>query len=52
MIIYKIFLGALLFLFRLKIKIQKLSESEFSSMLHDSSLTYEQKILLIYFRYI
>jgi hypothetical protein len=41
-----------LFLHRLKGKVQALSENEFNSMLYSNGLTYEQKIYLIYFRYI
>ena len=41
-----------LFLHRLKIKVLALSENEFNRMLYDDGLTYEQKIYLIYFRYI
>ncbi len=41
-----------LFLHRLKSKVRALSENEFNRMLYDDGLTYEQKIYLIYFRYI
>lgn len=41
-----------LFLHRLKSKVRVLSENEFNRMLYDDGLTYEQKIYLIYFRYI
>lgn len=41
-----------LFLHRLKGKVRALSENEFNRMLYDDGLTYEQKIFLIYFRYI
>ena len=36
----------------LKSKVRALSENEFNRMLYDDGLTYEQKIYLIYFRYI
>ena len=41
-----------LFLHRLKSKVRALSENEFNRMLYDDGLTYDQKIYLIYCRYI
>ena len=41
-----------LFLHRLKSKVRALSENEFNRMLYGNGLSYEQKIYLIYFRYI
>lgn len=49
---YEAIFNIWLFLYRLKSKVRALSESEFNRMLYDNDLTYQQKILLIYFRYI
>lgn len=52
MTVFEIFLSILLFLYRLKSKVRALSESDFNRMLYGGELTYEQKIYLIYFRYV
>lgn len=52
MMIYEAFFSIFLFLHRLKRNIRSLSESEFEKILYDNGLTYDQKIYLIYFRYI
>ncbi len=41
-----------LFLHGLRSEGRALSENEFDRMVYDDGLTYEQKIYLIYFRYI
>ncbi len=52
MTVYEAFFSILLFLQRLKSNIRNLSEDEFKQMLYSNDLTYNQKIYLIYFRYI
>lgn len=52
MTVYEIIFSIWLFLLRLKNNVRALSENEFRNMLYDSRLSYEQKIYLIYFRYI
>lgn len=49
--IYEAFLNVYIFMYRLKGKIKALTEWRFNQLLSDSSITYEQKIYLIYFRY-
>ena len=52
MTVYEAVISIFLFLHRLKRNIQHLSEREFEKMLYSNDLTYNQKIYLIYFRYI
>lgn len=52
MTVYEMIFNIWLFVCRLKNKVRALSEDEFNSMLYDERLSYEQKIYLIYFRYI
>ncbi len=52
MTFYEMIFSIWLFLHRLKNNVRALPENEFHSMLYDSRLNYEQKIYLIYFRYI
>ena len=52
MSIYEAIISIWLFLHRLKSKIRALSEQEFNQLLCDNGITYEQKIYLIYFRYV
>nr|DAU29727.1 MAG TPA: hypothetical protein [Caudoviricetes sp.] len=50
--IHEAIISIWLFLHRLKNKIRALSEQEFNQLLCDNRITYEQKIYLIYFRYV
>lgn len=52
MTVFEIFLSIWLFLYRLKSKVRALSENDFNRVLCSGELTYEQKIYLIYFRYV
>lgn len=52
MTVFEIYLSIWIFLYRLKSKVRALSESDFNRMLYSDRLTYEQKIYLLYFRYV
>lgn len=52
MTVYEAVISIFLFLHRLKRNIRNLSEREFEKMLYSNDLTCNQKIYLIYFRYI
>ncbi len=52
MTVYEAAFDIFLFLHRLKRNIRSLSEREFERMLYSNDLSYNQKIYLIYFRYI
>ena len=50
--VYEAVNSIFIFMHRCKRNIRNLSEREFEKMLYSNDLTYNQKIYLIYFRYI